>query len=136
MFSATEEQDEEIESLYFESYQNQRRLCRLYGSSAKNLKTSQNGKMKNKDGLCSSSSSSSCENLKTLSSPKDTQTLGTSLNNNSSGSKAPVQKFFDRQLNDLDVEVHADNFNISQPWFVGYQNTTSSQGSPLSLAAR
>lgn len=118
--------EDEIENFCHEAYQNQRRLCRLYGSNKKDLKPSKFSidvfKKKENDIRPSSSQGRRDQNPDEFSSVSKT--------------KPTIQKFFERQLNEMDVQIHADNFNISQPWFVGYQNSTSSQGSPLSLAAR
>lgn len=124
--------EDEIERFCYESYQNQRRLCRLYGSKTKNLKLGriQNEKENDNDHPSESDKKKKCAN-------NTVQKCHESNNESTCNrSNAVVQKFFDRKLNEIDVEIHADNFNINQPWFVGYQNSTSSQGSPLSLAAR
>ena len=133
-------EDDEVENLcLLKAYQNQRRLCRLYGSNTKNLKTSQIWRRCATEDNPLSSLCTEEENNRTKSTSSTTLEMSQNKHENNgsnSGSHATVQKFFDRQLNEIDVDIHADNFNISQPWFVGYQNSTSSQGSPLSLAAR
>ena len=123
--------EDEVERFCYESYKNQRRLCRLYGSKTKNLKLGRTQDEKENDNdHPSENNRKKCAN-KTVQKCHENNDESTSNRSN-----ALAKKFFDRKLNEIDVEIHADNFNINQPWFVGYQNTISSQGSPLSLAAR
>lgn len=95
-----------------------RRLTRLYGSKS-NLKK---GKIKERD-------NDDCVDVK-LSSKDPVK------NKDDLIITKKVEKFFKRNRDELMVEIHADNYNIKQPWFVGYRNTTSLQGSPQALASR
>ncbi len=103
--------------------QEQRRLSRLYGSKTRRLKK---GKIKSEKDINGSTKSDSVKK----------NTNDTSKKSNSKNDKQEVQKFFDRPTDELLVEIHADNYNINHPWFVGYQNTASLQGSPNALASR
>ncbi len=104
--------DEEDERL-IEVSKRQIRLSRLYGSKSKNLKKGRRKDCNSK--YCGNS------NLK-----KDDDSI----------QRKRSQKFFERKRDESTVEIHADNYKIAHPWFVGYKNTISLQGSPLALASR
>jgi len=89
----------------------QRRLSRLYGSNAKNIRRGSSQKKNAK--------------VKDEEPPKD-----------NTNSARTVEKFIDRTRNEQAVEIHADNYNITQPWFVGYQNAGGLSGSPQALVSR
>lgn len=112
---------EENDPQVIERCQEQRRLSRLYGSKTRNLKK---GKIKHEK------DNDSTKQDITKMNKNDTKG---ELN---SKKEKKVEKFFDRPTDELLVEIHSDNYNISHPWFVGYQNTTSLQGSPNALASR
>lgn len=88
----------------------QRRLSRLYGSKSRNLKRGKMGKK--------------CSKKDNVDSQK-----------NGDGNKN-VLKFFDRKRDELTVDIHADNYKVDHPWFLGYRNTISLQGRPEALASR
>jgi hypothetical protein len=130
--SIHEEDDKEDNEQINAACQEQRRLSRLYGSKARNLKRGRfKGTNKKSDNETPKGSST-----------KQKEMITTNKKNNdgdtSNGKQSKeVQKFFDKPRNDeLLMDIHADNYKINHPWFVGYQNTISLQGSPHALASR
>ena len=124
--------EEDDQEQIIDACQQQRRLSRLYGSKKgrhmnKGRRRTKTRKNENDD----------CSNKYNGPVKKET-TLGNNNNEDDlkQGKTKTIQKFFDRSRDELSVDIHADNYNISHPWFVGYQNTTSLQGSPYALASR
>jgi len=96
----------------------QRRLSRLYGSSANIRK----GRIKNNENMKEGSQQKTSENKKTQPKPKPKR-------------RGTMEKFADRKIVEMDLEIH-HNHDIEQPWYSGYQNKSSICGCPQALASR
>ena len=101
----------------------QRRLSRLYGSNANIRK----GRIKVK------------HNENTITAKDDSQQK-TSENKNAalkptSKRRVTIEKFVDRKIDEMDLEIHHNHNNV-QPWYSGYQNSSSICGCPQALASR
>lgn len=104
----------------------QRRLSRLYGSCANIWK----GRIKEKNNekpepaaAKEDSQQKTSENKKAPPKPKESKRRGT------------MEKFVDRKIDEMDLEIHHNHDNV-QPWYSGYQNSSSICGCPQALASR
>ena len=95
----------------------ERRLLRLYGSNARNIRRGRKSKKP-----CAHDAEMTDENKVNSDTVKKSRDICT--------------KFTERERDEKTVEIHADNYNINQPWFVGYQNSNSLCGCPQALASR
>lgn len=101
----------------------QRRLSRLYGSNA-NIRR---GRTKEKNEPAAPTA------LK----PKEASKEKVKENKEMSEPKrrGTMEKFANRKIDVTDLEIH-HNHDIAQPWYSGYQNSSSLSGYPQALVSR
>lgn len=97
----------------------QRRLCRLYGSNAGRIKVKHN---ENTPPAAKEDSQQKMSEKNAPLKPKSKRRL-------------TVEKFVDRKLEEVDLEIHHNHNNV-QAWYSGYQNSSSICGCPQALASR